>query len=363
MRIIDLASEHVIVRLTSLAVLVALGGCGEPGDADEAGGDGGVETGEGEDPSETEAETETPGDAPLDVDCDAGGPPQTIDCLYRQVIDNDITTVEDVIPLLSEDLRTGLFLMEESRSRHQASRDYPRVILYGSDARFIFSMSTTPTDPLLETIEMIELQDDGELKFRQLDMSASPPKLGADDVACQACHGPRPRLIWGQYRTWPGSYEVGPSNTATHEALQERIPDRFGALIVKPYDASPPAWSVEVWNYQQNRVMMEHHAQRMKASAAYTTKMRYQLVSAACGGYDVGSAMQELGFSPADTRADLLVGEVQDTDDIDWYGGGGSVADVLIDVAAIDVLYMDGDTELEAIVAPYNNAACSRNHS
>ncbi len=327
-------------------------------DADGSGSGGAAEdAAEGADDGDSDSPPSGPtGGMPTEVDCDATGAPETIDCLYEQVIDNGLTTVAEVLPLLPEDIRTALFLMEESRSRHQASREFPRIVMYGDDSRFIVSVSSMPTDPLYETLEMIELQDDGEFKFRQLDMSTTPPLLGADDSTCQACHGPRPRLIWGQYRTWPGNYEIGASNTEGQHELQARLPDRFGPMIARPYDASPPAWSVEVWNYQQNRLMMRHHAQFMQASGAYTTKMRYRLLNGACGGSDIGDEMSEIGLTPADTRADLLFPEVQADESIDWYGGGGSVGDVLIDVAAIDLLYLDGDDELEAIVQPYIDA-------
>ncbi len=353
-----------LTRLSPLLLLpVLLASCYEGSSSDSANATEAV----GTDTSPTDASGSVDPDAPppaptggmpTAVECDETGAPDTIDCLYERIIDDGLQTVEEVIPLLPEDMRTALFLMEESRSRHQASREFPRVILYGDDSRLIFSMSTTPTDPLYETLELVELQDDGSFKFRQLDMDTDPPHLAEDDVACQGCHSPRPRLIWGQYRTWPGSYELGPSNTQAQLELQQRLPERFGSLIVKDYDASPPAWSVEVWNFQQNRLMMRHHAQLAKASSAYTLRMRYRLAGSACeGDYDAtGDLMAELGLSPEDTRADLLFGEINASTDIDWYGGGGSVGEVLVDVAAIDLLYHDHDEELETIVAPYIDA-------
>jgi len=132
------------------------------------------------------------------------------------------------------------------------------------------------------------------------------------------------------------------------------VPERFGALDLH----GAPGWSVELWNFQQNRLTMRHHAQFMKASDAYDTRMRYRIAQTMCDE-DYGALeglMRELGFTAVDTRSDLLAGEVGPDEGLDWYGGGGTISDVLQDVAVIDLLYQDGDTELEAIVQPYIDA-------
>lgn len=319
----------------------------EDGDTADEGDESGDESGFASTTTGSDPDAPPTGGVPTDVTCEDQGEPRTIDCYYQQLVDAGITTVEDAIPFLPEDIRDGLFLMEASRSRHQATTEYPRVVLYGKDSDFIVSMSSLPSDPLYEVLEMIEFQDDGNFKFRQLDMSTDPPSLSADDVACQGCHGPRPRLIWGQYRTWPGNYEV---DGEVQEQLRERAPERFGDLL--------GGWSVEIWNFQQNRLMMRHHAQFMKASGAYTPQMRYRIASSMCEGSseDVTELMKQLGFSAVDTRGDLLAGEVQPDADLNWYGGGGRVSQVLQDVAVIDILYQDRDTELESILQPYIDA-------
>src|SRR5262249_2377892 len=69
-------------------------------------------------------------------------------------------------------------LMETSRSRHAASRERPRIIMYGTDARFLVAASTDPADRLYEVLEMAELDEaSGKWRFRDLDMRATPARL------------------------------------------------------------------------------------------------------------------------------------------------------------------------------------------
>ena len=56
-------------------------------------------------------------------------------------------------------------------TRHKTAR----IIFYGKDARLVVSMSSLPSDPLYETMELVEQLPDGSCKFRQLDMSTDRP--------------------------------------------------------------------------------------------------------------------------------------------------------------------------------------------
>jgi hypothetical protein len=301
--------------------------------------------------------------------CTPEFPPRTIQCFYDKIMEQGITTVEDAIPLLPEDTRSALFLMQESKSRHQASQEKPRVILYGHDAEFIVAFSSTPgthgsippeEDAAYEQIELVEFQEDGSFKFSMLDMNpiegGGPVLRNSEDGGCKSCHHTRERLIWGQYRNWPGNYEIDGSGQVE---LRTRLPERFKSIISSPYRASLPAWSVEVWNYQQNRLMFKHHSQIMKSSEQYDTAMRYKIVSTLqCADNNVmASLMLEMGFSPRDTRAERPAFEVFDDAGMDWFGGGpGTLMDALFDVAVIDLIYQDGDKELERILKPYADA-------
>src|SRR5262245_11298685 len=94
--------------------------------------------------------------------------------------------VRDVLRALPASMGESFTLMEASRSRQEASIDRPRLIMYGTDARFLVAVSTDPADPLYEVIEMAELDEaSGKWRFRDLDMRTTPPRLSDDDAACR----------------------------------------------------------------------------------------------------------------------------------------------------------------------------------
>jgi len=88
-------------------------------------------------------------------------PIRTIDGLTARVRSTGLTRVDEALAVLSADIRGQLTLMSGSQSRHQASPDYPCLILYGDTGRFIVAASSHPDDPLRETIEMAELLPEG----------------------------------------------------------------------------------------------------------------------------------------------------------------------------------------------------------
>lgn len=329
-------------------------GSGGAGDGDESG-----ETG---DSVGSSGDPDTPPDDPAEVSCDDAGPPRTIDCFYDAILESDAQTVAEALALLPDDLRSNMFFMAGSESRHMATMDNPRVILYGDDASFLVSMSTLPDDPLYEVFELMELRPDGNFKLRQLEMNTDPPRLGRNDTACQVCHSPRVRPLWGQYRTWIGEMDFelqklfGEDQTQEQkEELAARLPERFGPLILPEYGVFP-GWSSEVWNFQFARLMNVHLTQMMRTSDAYTQHMRYRLAASLCGdtAYSInrGALMTELGIEPEDSRADLRFDQFPGDADHDYYTGGGMVSEELVEVAVVDLVFGDGDARLGEILQP-----------
>lgn len=361
-------------RILPLA-LVAGGGCYESTEAQDAGTDsgdaadadpadtsvspsGGSEASGGgssgpSDSTDTAADDDDSGDDPEPpgmvprLDCETADTPETIDCFYERILDGGIENVADAIPLLPSGMRENLFIMEESRSRHQATTEFPRGVMYMPDARFIVSFSSVPTDSLYEVFEMIEQRNDGTYKFRQLDMRTTPPTLSTDDTACQACHGERVRPIWGEYPVWPGLLERYEEDNAEYV---ERIPERFGSL-------GGSSWFGEDFNYHHGPSHERFLMNIVKSSPAYDTQMRYELAADLCemdGVPALETAMRALGITKVDARPGLLSLEISPDDwtAMGYYAGDRYGQSILHNHAVMDLMFEDRDEELQAIMQP-----------
>ncbi len=176
-----------------------------------------------------------------------GTPDLSVGGLLQFVTDQGISTLGDLLDALPPAMRRNYALVEETRTPLLSSVTFPRMILFGSDSRFLMALGTHPDDATRETVDIASLDDaTGLWTFRSLDMAASPPVMSANDAACIGCHGSPPRPIWGSYPDWPGIF--GPINdrltvpqAARLEALRNggaASSDRFRSLdlLDQPYD-------------------------------------------------------------------------------------------------------------------------------
>ncbi|MEN8159508.1 MAG: hypothetical protein ABFS41_05475 [Myxococcota bacterium] len=182
----------------------------------------------------------TPIDDPQPI-APPGVPEAEIDALHAFVTDADIADLETLLGALPDWLLANHVFVDETRTPHRASVAHPRVLLFGSDARFLLAFGSDPDDPAREVLDLAELQGDGHWKLRSLDFGTSPPALSPDDAACTSCHGDPPRPFWGSYPSWPGAF--GPEQDLVTAAQATRLneiradpaaSDRFFALGVPP---------------------------------------------------------------------------------------------------------------------------------
>lgn len=136
----------------------------------------------------------------------AGVPEARIDALYTFAADAGIPSLEGLLAALPTWLLANHIFVESTRSGNPASVEHPRVLLFGSDARFLMSFGSHPDDPHREVIDLAELRDAGLWKFRSIDFRTRPPTLSPDDSACTGCHADPPRPFWGSYPNWPGMF-------------------------------------------------------------------------------------------------------------------------------------------------------------
>jgi mono/diheme cytochrome c family protein len=134
------------------------------------------------------------------------------DALQHLVESKGIGSVEALVAALPADLRTHYTLAFSSRSLQTASFEYPRVILYGTDASLVVTFNGESTQRGYGAVETMEFdQSTNAFIFREIAFAPSgDPSAniisGPNPARCVACHGAPARPIWDAPPTWPGIY-------------------------------------------------------------------------------------------------------------------------------------------------------------
>ena len=143
-----------------------------------------------------------------------------------------VDSVSELVPLLPDELRANFTLVYDSRSpfRTSISPDYPRVILFSNDGRFVLTFTGDERQPganLLESMSFDDASATFALKAYLLpaaERTAWRPSAAAAN--CGRCHGADPRPIFDAYPLWPGFYG----------SQQDTFPpDRLGARELARY--------------------------------------------------------------------------------------------------------------------------------
>ncbi len=278
--------------------------------------------------------------------CVKGSEIRSIDCFYHEIINNGVATVADAIPLLPDDMKKELFLMTETKSRHKADEQHPRIVMYGDNAELIVSMSSHPEDPMYEVFELIEPLSDGGYKFRLIDMTTNPPSLSQNDTGCQSCHSEKVRPIWNGYRNWPGLKETTQQERSNYAAA---LPQRMGLLDEQA------RWSGEVWNFQHARLYIRNLMKIAKTSDRYDRKMRFSIAADACKADYNGNYLKDLGIDASDINAGVRWFERTERDEANYryFTGSNTPELAMVEVAIIDLLYLDKDEYLQSLLTPF----------
>ena len=183
----------------------------------------------------------------------AGTPELTPDDVIAFIHTNNITTLKGFLDVMPDHMNKNFSLIEETQTPGKSSLEFPRILMFGSDARFMINVPTDPTDADYERLDMSYRHDDGTWEFSQLDFTTSPATLNKNPAVCRDCHGTPARPFWQQYLNWPGVFGDDDSNANAPETLEPRHAQRFREL--KNGQGNPDRFHTLLWEdrYEDNR--------------------------------------------------------------------------------------------------------------
>lgn len=121
-----------------------------------------------------------------------------------------VQDLEELLPLLSDELRSNFTFVYDSRSPHPVDALNPRTVLFTKDGRLALAFTGEPGKPDFNTVETISFDDAGaRFILRQYVLPAaggSADNGKANPPQCLRCHGADPKPITDSYPLWPGFY-------------------------------------------------------------------------------------------------------------------------------------------------------------
>jgi hypothetical protein len=146
-------------------------------------------------------------------------PSATSDFTFSNLTDlvdkNSVQSIDGLLPLLPQDIRSRYVAVYRSRSLQASTFQKPRIIMFDHDAKFIAAFNGDPGLKGYDELEVIQFDESkSAFEFREIHFSkgAKPIVSDANPAKCLACHqsvqrkdvDPRPN--WEPYSTWPGVY-------------------------------------------------------------------------------------------------------------------------------------------------------------
>ena len=140
------------------------------------------------------------------------------DSISEFIENESIESVEEFIEALPP-LHKRHFLLvfnSEAPNKDFVSEDYPRIISWGANARFILSWATNPDVPNYQSVEFLE-QGSNRWTSGAIDFSSSPPEI-SNPADCATCHGSFAKPLFGRQPFWQGTEEPDGFSTFTEDS-------------------------------------------------------------------------------------------------------------------------------------------------
>jgi hypothetical protein len=142
----------------------------------------------------------------------------TYEDLVALVKSKGVQSVDQLIPLLPDELRSNFTFMYQSMSLQEATAKAPRAILFLRDGTLTCTFNGNPSEKGYDTLECFQYRAGSRsFDFRQIEFPSprnglrvvefSRPNHSANGaISCTSCHGRDPRPNWEAYPGWPGAY-------------------------------------------------------------------------------------------------------------------------------------------------------------
>ena len=163
----------------------------------------------------------------------AGEPEMTVEGVQAYMDTNNITTIEQLLNALPDRYRNNFSLVEVTRATGESNVKFPRIVLFGSDGRFMMNVGTKADDPKYNLLDVAELHEDtGKWEFSVFNFEGETPTLTRNDPSCIECHGDaNSRPVWGTNLLWPGVFGDNIAKGPQGEALDTKHAERMNEII------------------------------------------------------------------------------------------------------------------------------------
>ena len=135
--------------------------------------------------------------------------------LKSLIKNEDIQTIEQLIPHLPYEMRRNYTLMYKSLSTQGSSFENPRAILFGQDAKLILTFNGSPEQRGFDRVEVMDYDpEDSIYNFHEITFRSSQKPIYSETnpKKCLECHSSHPKPnglrkpIWRRYEKWIGAY-------------------------------------------------------------------------------------------------------------------------------------------------------------
>ncbi len=142
----------------------------------------------------------------------------TYESLVETIKSKNLKSVEETLPYFPSEMRSNFTLVYDSLSLQKSSFQYPRAIMFGTDAKLTCTFGGHKSLVGFESLECYQYHADSKtFDFREIVFPTEENLLteaafsktnqrALSNFSCTTCHSKDPHPIWENYPEWPGVY-------------------------------------------------------------------------------------------------------------------------------------------------------------